>query len=343
MSYIPQFTITNGILSSIVQVEVARDLIANSPLVPYWERQFQNQAIVRTVYHSTSLEGNKLTYAQTEDIIKGQAIQTPRVRDAREIVNYRRAIGIVSGTQEKQMTIGLIFSIHRILGTGVLPDKYLGAFRKKNAVIMSSLTGDVVFDPPSASEIETEMEDLISWENNNSQEVHPLIKSGIIHYELVRIHPFADLNGRTARLIATWSLYRDGFDINKYFSLEEYYDQNPKAYYNALDSANDGDLSEWLGYFCKGVAEELNLVKEKVQEISKDRRFKTKVGQIAINERQTKIISVIEDLGEFTNPDFAKYFPKVSDDTILRDLKDLIEKKVIIKRGKTKGSKYIMV
>lgn len=343
MSYFPQFTITNEILSSIVKVEVARDLITNSPLVPYWERQFQNQAVVRTVFHSTALEGNKLTYAQTEDIIKGQSVQTPRVRDAREIVNYRKAIGILSVAEEKQLTIGLIFKIHTVLGTGVLPDKYLGSFRKKNAVIMSSLTGDVVFDPPPASEVETEMDDLIEWENNNSSTIHPLIKAGIIHYELVRIHPFADLNGRTARLMATWSLYRDAFDINKYFSLEEYYDQNPKAYYNALDSANDGDLTGWLNYFCRGVAEELQLVKEKVQEISKDRRFKTKVGQVSLNDRQIKIISIMEENSEFTNPDFAKYFPKVSDDTILRDLKDLIDKKVIIKKGKTKASKYVMV
>jgi Fic family protein len=207
---------------------------------------------------------------------------------------------------------------------------------------MSSLTNDVVFDPPPASEVEGEIEELINWENNNSEHTHPLLKAGIIHFELVRIHPFADLNGRTARLMATWSLNRDGFDINKYFSLEEYYDQNPKAYYQALDSANDGDLTEWLMYFCQGVADEMDLVKNKVIEISKDRRFKTKVGQVALNDRQIKIISIIEEKSEFINPDFATYFPKLSDDSILRDLNDLIQKKVIIKKGKTKGAKYIM-
>jgi len=342
MSYVPQFTITSKLLSYIVRVEVAKEVIENSPLVPYWERKFQNEAIIRTVHHSTALEGNKLSISQTEDIVKGETIQTPRVRDVREIINYRKAIGFVSVSKEEVLTMGLLLNIHNKLGSGILPEKYLGTYRKKNAVIMSSLTGDVVFDPPPASDIDDEINELVIWENNNSSIIHPLIKAGIIHYEIVRIHPFADLNGRTARLAATWSLYRDNFDINKYFSLEEYYDQDPKAYYQALDSANDGDLTEWLEYFSFGVAEELDIVKAKVIDLSKDRRFKSKVGQIALNERQVKIISVIEETGQFTNPDFAEYFPKYSDDTILRDLKDLIEKRVIIKRGKTKGSKYIM-
>jgi len=342
MAYVPNYTITNAVLRLIVRTEVAKEVITNSPLVPYWERQFQSQAIVRTVHHSTALEGNKLTEDQAKDVIKGEILPTARIRDVKEIVNYRKAIGIVSGIEDIALTMGFVLNVHKILGLGILPDKYLGCFRRRNAVILSSSTGEVVFDPPPPDEIEPEMQDLIDWENNQTDNLNPLIKAGILHFELVRIHPFADLNGRTARLIATWSLYRDKFDINKYFSLEEYYDQNPAGYYNALDSANDGDLTNWLEYFIQGMAEEMEIVKNKVIEISKDRRFKTKVGQVALNERQIKIIQVIEENSEFTNPDFSQYFPHVSDDSILRDLKDLIDKKVIIKKGKTKGAKYIM-
>jgi Fic family protein len=288
------------------------------------------------------LEGNKLTIDDTENIIKGFEVKTARVRDVKEIINYRNAIGKVSGDTEKVFTIGFIFSIHKILGQGALPDKMLGAFRKKNAVIISSQSGEVVFDPPPASDIASEMDELLEWENSSLESIHPLLKAGIIHYELVRIHPFADLNGRTARVMATWSLYRDGFDVNRFFSLEEYYDQNPKAYYDALDSANEGDLTNWLEYFVYGLASEFEIVKQKIIRLSKDRNFKTKVGQVALNDRQIRIIDLIETNEEFTNQDFSKYFKDVSDDTILRDLKDLMSKKVIIKKGKTKAARYLL-
>jgi len=342
MAYVPQYTITNDMLKLIVKVEVAREVILGAALVPYWERKFQNEALIKTVHHSTALEGNKLTIGETENVVKGETLPTGRMRDIREIINYRKAIGYLTGSSESTLTIGFITKIQSILGNEILPEKYLGKFRKRNAVIISSETADVVFDPPPPSDIEGEMNDLLDWINDNAGSIHPLIRAGILHYEIVRIHPFADLNGRTARLCATWSLYKDGYEINKYFSLEEYYDQNPVAYYTALDSANDGDMTEWLKYFVYGLSEELEIVKHKVVEISKDRRFKTKVGQIALNDRQLEIVSIIEENDEFTNSDFAKHFPKVSDDTILRDLNDLIGKKVIIKKGKTRGAKYVM-
>jgi Fic family protein len=150
------------------------------------------------------------------------------------------------------------------------------------------------------------------------------------------------LNGRTARTIATWSLYRDGYDIKSFFSLEEYYDQDPGGYYDALDSANKGDLSAWLTYFTHGVEVELNRIKDKVLSLSKDRKLKMKVGQVALNDRQLLIISTLETEGEISNPDFLELFPKISDDTILRDLKDLMEKGLVVKRGRTKGAKYTL-
>ena len=60
MSFKPEFLISNKILSSVARCEVAKEIIENSPLVPMWERKFQGQALVRSVHHSTALEGNEL-------------------------------------------------------------------------------------------------------------------------------------------------------------------------------------------------------------------------------------------------------------------------------------------
>lgn len=341
-NFSPKFTITSEILHNVSQCEVAKAIIENAPLVPAWERKFQSQALVRSVHHSTALEGNELTIDETERIIDGERVETYRVRDVQEIINYRNVIGFISENKSTDLTIGFVLKMHDVLGRKILPDKYLGKFRDRNAMIINDKDLDVVFDPPKFNEVEGQIEELTIWDLNEGKKIHPLLRAGIIHYEVVRIHPFADLNGRTARTLATWSLYRDGYDIKSFFSLEEHYDQDPKGYYDALDSANKGDMTAWLTYFTNGMMVELNKIKDKVWELSKDRRLRQKVGQVALNERQLEIINTLESEGAISNPDFDELFPKVSDDTILRDLKDLMEKGIVMKKGRTKGAKYYL-
>lgn len=340
MSFKPEYTITNKILKAVSAAESSKLIIENAPLVPAWERTFQTNALIRSVHHSTAIEGNKLDLTETASVVSGEDVETFRARDIREIINYRDVIGFISGIKQKMITMSLITDIHKILGFKLLPENELGEFRTKRAVIVNSRTGEVVFDATEPDLIEEEITNLIEWDKSEALEVHPLLKAGIIHYEFVRIHPFVDLNGRSARTLATWSLYRDAYDINRFFALEEHYDQNLKLYYDAIDSANNGDMTEWLEYFVDGVAEELGRVRDKVLDLSKDRRLFGKIGQVALNARQIEILKFIEEHNAMSNPDFVRLFPKVSDDTILRDLKDLMEKGIIKKTGKTKGAKY---
>jgi len=340
MAYKPDYNISNKVLTSVARSEAAKEIIENSPMVPMWERKFQGQALVRSVHHSTALEGNELSIDDAERIIDGENLDSYRLRDIQEIINYRDVIKFISGNKDSELSVLLILDMHKHLGRKILPEEYLGKFRQKNAVIVNDSNLDVVFDPPKYNELTPEIKQLVDWDKTEGITTHPLIRAGIIHYEIVRIHPFADLNGRTARTLATWSLYRDGYDIKSFFCLEEHYDQDPKGYYDALDSANKGDMTFWLEYFTHGVEKELERIKIQVLSLSKDRKLKLKIGQVALNERQLVIINTLEAEKEISNPDFIDLFPKVSDDTILRDIKDLMDKGIVIKKGRTKGAKY---
>ena len=67
--YTPKFTITNKILKDIGEIEAAKEVIENAPLVPYYEKQFKTEAIARTVHHGTHIEGNDLTFMQTKKVL----------------------------------------------------------------------------------------------------------------------------------------------------------------------------------------------------------------------------------------------------------------------------------
>ena len=170
------------------------------------------------------------------------------------------------------------------------------------------------------------------------------MKAGITHYELVRIHPFIDGNGRMARAVATLVLFLENYNIKKFFSLEEYFDKDAAHYYESLRTASEGELTRWLEYFTLGLSIELTRIKEKVQRLSTDLHLKEKLGgqQVFLSERQIAIMEYIQRVGYLSNAGFADLFPKISEDTILRDLHDLIKKGIIHKEGKTKAAKYLL-
>jgi Fic family protein len=224
----------------------------------------------------------------------------------------------------------------------ILPDDQAGEYRRKQVVIKNSQTGEVTFTPPTAMEVPFLMREFIFWMNKEN-DIHPIIKAGLSHHELVRIHPFSDGNGRVGRSLATLILLLGGYDIRRFFSLEEYYDKDALLYYEHLQKATAGDLTTWLEYFTGGASIEFDKVKEKILKLSKDAKMKERFGgqQIYLNERQVKIIEYMQEVGFLQNQAFPSLVPDISEDTILRDLKDLMAKGLIKKVGSTKSARYV--
>ncbi len=360
--FIPKYTITNRILRDIGIIEAAREIIIHAPLVPAWEAKFRKEAIERTVHHGTHLEGNPLSPEEVRDVLEGQEV-IARDRDIQEIINYRNVLKFIEGVYTQigppaggsgnySFTIETILEMHKLTTEKILPPESAGKFRIRQVVIKNTKTGQVSYTPPPAVEVPYLAEDLVNWINSDeAKQIHPIIKAGIIHYELARIHPFVDGNGRVARGVATLILFLDGYDIRKFFSFEEYFDENPMQYYLTLQAVSnqlvldthERDLTLWLEYFTEGVAIELNRVKEKVQRISVDARIKDKLGtQLMLNERQMMIMEYIHRHKGLSNKEFRKIFPDYSDDTVLRELKFLRQKGLVKKSGGTKKAVYVL-
>lgn len=388
--YAPRFTITNKILKNIGLIEAGREVIKNSPLLPLWEKKFQEEAVLRTVHHGTHIEGNPLNFSQVQKVVEGKEI-VGRERDVQEVINYRNVVKFISSDQAikrssdlpagkagQEITQETIKKLHKLTTDKILPSDQCRVYRTKQVVVRNSLTGEISFRPPPAVEVPYLMEEFLTWLNGvASKETHPVLKAGVAQYEVVHIHPFLDGNGRVARALATAVLYKEGYDIRRFFSLEEYYDQDAEGYYQALQSVvgaelghafllkeqkisgseggasnfvasprpiSEYDLTPWLEYFTLGLAIELTRVKERVQKISQDQALKEKLGgkQIYLSERQIKIIEFIQRAGVFKNKDFPVLFPMISEDTVLRELKDLMKKGIIKRKGRTKAARYML-
>ncbi len=344
--YLPKFTITNKILKNIGIIEASREIIDKAPLLPYYEKKFQDDAMLRTVHFGTHIEGNELDLSQAEKVIMGDNV-VARQRDVQEVINYRKVVEYIGDIKDAKITEDFIKKLHEFTVRKILDEEKVGKYRKTQVVIKNSYTGKVSFRPPLSVAIPIQINDLIAFVNNPmEQDIHPVLKSGIIHYEFVRIHPFIDGNGRVARALSTLILSLEGYDIRRFFSLEEYFDKEAERYYDSLQSVekHDGDLTKWLEYFTEGLAIELSKIKDKVEKISIDGRLRQKLGgkPLLLSDRQLKIVEYIQETGYLQNKAFESLFPMISEDTILNELKGLIKAGIIRKQGKTKAAKYVM-
>jgi len=350
--YSPKYRITNKILRAIGMIEAAKEVIENAPLVPSFEKQFQSDAMVRTVYHGKHIEGNDLTLLQTKKILEGEAI-VARARDIQEVINYRNVVTLLDELAYKRggYDSGMLLDIQKECVNKIVPPEKIGVFRKTQVVIKNEDTGEVILRPPAYTEVPMMIDDFMSWLNTpEAKEIHPILLAGITHYVLVAIHPFVEGNGRTARAFASMLLSKEGYDIKKFFALEERFDEDPGAYYQAFADVDKGspviperDLTIWLEYFTDVVSVELSNIKDRVKKLSLDTRLKVKIGQqIALTERQMRLVEYLSDRGGAGMRELRDLMKMISEDTILRDLKDLLDKGIVKKEGSTKASRYII-
>ena len=342
----PNFRYTNRIVNNLIQIAEGRTIIFNAPLVPKWEVSLRREALIRSAHSSTAIEGNPLSLEQVSDLAAGREI-TVRRKDRQEVLNYLDALEKIPKFAEINPFLPQnLLEVHKIVTKETLENpEDEGIFRNRQVFVGNRITGEVIFMPPPPEQVPQLVNEFLEWFNSTAvSEIDPVIEAGLMHYELVRIHPFIDGNGRTARVIATLVLYKRGFDSKRFFALDDYYDQDRRGYYAALKSVDQNtlDLTEWLEYFTGGVAMSIKAVKDKVIGLSKDIKLLKEKGQVALTARQMKIVERIIEKGQITNRDVRDMF-NLSNRGALDEITKLLKLKVIKKVGKGRNLHYELV
>jgi Fic family protein len=200
---------------------------------------------LRHTYHSDAIEGNTLTLQETKLVLEeGVTIGGKPLKDHIEARNDADAfdlmVKLVSG--KKQISQETIQQIHAVVTQGILDRP--GQYRTGNVRIAGSTV-----TPPNYAKIIGLMDDYIH--TIRTLHLHPVKQAAIIHYELVRIHPFFDGNGRVARLLSNLFLMQEGYPpiiVKK---------TDRKIYYRTLKTADHGDLSEFAQFIARAIHEGL--------------------------------------------------------------------------------------
>lgn len=351
MPFNPNYTITDKILNNLTLIASAREVIERSHLVPRWEAKLRRQALMRNTHSSTAIEGNKLTLEQVEALAAGKDVAATN-KDKQEVLNYIEALEKIPTLAEKgKIRVADLLNIHRIITKDVMQNSVdSGVFRNRQVFVGKRIFDGSVFKeeveymPPKTDEVPGLVKEFIDWLNiDKTWEINPVLLAGIVHYEIARIHPFIDGNGRTARLLATLILYLSGFDHRRIFALDDYYDRDRTSYYVALKTVqtSNGDITRWLEYFTTGVASSVQEAKEAILKLgAKGKRGSRE--QISLTAKQMQIVEYLNEHGKVTNRELQGLF-KISAQAVHKELTKLVELKVIQPVGEGRSLHYILV
>lgn len=332
----PCFNYNHELVNKLLEINSIRDFIVNAPVVLEMEVSLKREALLKSAHHSTAIEGNPLSLNQVDKLAKGIKIQGQK-RATQEVLNYLNVLkDMNSYIEDGKITEKNVLNLHENITHYTLEYTYLEGQYRSEPVYVVNQKGDIVFTPPNANLVPGQIQDLLEWINNTSGELNAVISAGIIHYEFVRIHPFVDGNGRTGRALAAIYLYLRGFDVD--FTLDEYYNNNRQAYYHALNSVDPQtqDLTDWLLYFLEGFLTSIDEIKNRILLFPAGAPVKIK-----LTEKMLKILEYVHLNGSITNSEVQKLL-NISRQGAYKDLRNLMDKGIIEKKGGSRSTYYIL-
>ncbi|MDE2598423.1 MAG: Fic family protein [Rhodocyclaceae bacterium] len=246
-----------------------------------------------------------------------------------------------TGNAAAPMTAGRLFGWHAALfptGYSGLSKIRVGAWRDDAHGPMQVVSGPigrqrVHFEAPPAGKLEYETARFLAWLEADTGEP-ALIKAGLGHLWFVTIHPFDDGNGRIARALGDLLLARADGQQQRFYSLSAQIQRERAAYYDILEKTQKGsmDVTAWLSWFMDALLHAFGHAQETLDAVLAKARYWQAWAGIPMNERQTKVLNRLLDgfEGKLTSSKWAK-LAKCSQDTALRDIKELLDSGVLAK------------
>ena len=290
------------------------------------------------ILKSSEIEGELLNFNQ----VRSSIARRLGINTAGLVASARNIEGIVEMMLDATQRYELPLTEERLFGwhNALFPSGYSGAYkidvacyRSGEMQVVSGAMGKekIHYEAIKPDFVKSEMDKLLHWFNTDFS-VNAIIKAAIAHFWFVIIHPFDDGNGRIARTISDMQLARAEKSPQRFYSLSSQILIEKKKYYEVLQKVqhSDSDITEWLQFFLICMKNALLVSENATVRILEKAKFWAIHENTAINERQRLIINKLFDGfdGKLQSSKWAKIC-KCSQDTAIRDIKDLMEKGIL--------------
>ena len=294
------------------------------------------------VVGSSAIEGEMLNVEE----VRSSIARRLGIEYAGAAVASRNVEGVVEmmldGTRRfaEPLTAERLFGWHSSLfptGRSGMQRITSGAWRPAEVGAMQVVSGPmgrerVHFEAPETQRLDAEMARFLEW-FESAIEIDPVLKASIAHFWFVTIHPFEDGNGRIARAIADMALARADATADRFYSTSAQIETERKDYYNQLERTQRGglDITPWLEWFLGCLGRAIDKAQGSLAGTLRKARMWEWINRSPVNERQRAVIDRLLDgfEGKLSSSKYAK-LAKCSADTALRDIKELLERGILV-------------
>ncbi|MDE5946400.1 MAG: Fic family protein [Oscillospiraceae bacterium] len=288
-------------------------------------------AKIQSTEASNEIEGIRTTNPRLKQIVKDKT--TPRNRDEEEIMGYRDVLNTIHENFEYiPIRSNYILQLHRDLYQ--YSHKSIGGSFKNTQNYISATDAEgrefVLFTPLAPYETAPAIEAICDSYNRmmDTQEIDALLLIPVFIHDFLCIHPFNDGNGRMSRLLTTLLLYRSGYVIGRYISLESKIAKNKNLYYDVLQDCqkgwNDGtdDPTPFIKYLLQTI-------------LSAYRDFEERVDMVSEKRPSVEVVrrAVYNKIGKFTKSEVVELCPTLGQSTVESAIRQLVESGVLVKNG----------
>ena len=300
-SYVPPYTITDAMLSTVAEIAAKAERLALSQRLETHPQLRRNNRI-RSIHSSLAIEANSLSLDQVRSVIDGKLVLGP-AREIQEVKNAYQAYELLG--QFDPYSLEDLKRLHGVMTTALVQES--GIFRTHNEGVFS---GDrCIFMAPPPQFVPDHMASLFAWMRAARGRVHPLILSSVFHYEFVFIHPFEDGNGRMARLWQT-AMLTEWNPVFQYLPLESRIHAFQDGYYAAIAACHGaGNSDAFIAFMLEAINQTLDWALEQVS--GRDAALSPQV-QALLNAMETGIpytlTQLMERLGLKSRVSFRKTY-----------------------------------
>jgi len=337
----------------LLRIGTALGRIQGARVLPAVADQLRASARAGTVHYSNLIEGNQLPMVEAERAARHEL--DPDTRAKIELVNYVNALDLIDtrlAEDTLQITSEFFKELHgtAMKGLGRDEDEHFephheGEWRDGIALVVDKQTGKVMHEGPDKDDVPGLMEAMFDWLRRKQEagEEPPFVLAAVVHYGVTDIHPFADGNGRAARLLQTSVLMSAGVLPGRMFSFERYYAEDRGAYYAALRSVrkNTLNMEAWLEYFLASLVQEYERVAATVTELS---ALLTAGGPepLRLTAGQERALTALRVQGrrEFARRDYEAA-ASVGRTAASEEISELIRHSLLVPRGSGPATRYV--
>ena len=295
-------------------------------------------AKVQSTESSNAIEGIVTTSTRIRQLVEEKT--TPKNRDEQEIAGYRDVLGIIHESFDAiPITQNYILQLHKILYSHMNNPAAGRTKTVQNYISATHPNGhtETIFTPLSPYETPDALDRLCEEYNRviGNLELEPLIAIPVFIHDFLCLHPFNDGNGRMSRLLTTLLLYRSGFYVGKYISLEAKIAKNKDLYYDALSASQDG----WH----EGTDDPVPFVKYLLGTILaayKDFEDRFALVEIKRSALDTVRLATLNKIGRFTKQDIRELCPSLSVSSVEGALRKLVASGELRREGSGKSTCY---